>query len=127
MKKLRITVSGKVYDVSVEVLDEGSPSVRGPARPATPAVASASPVAASAPAPKPGASVAGAVTSPLAGKVVSIEVKAGDSVVDGATLLVLEAMKMNTHIPANRAGTVAEVLVKVGDAVEEGQALVSLS
>jgi biotin carboxyl carrier protein len=40
---------------------------------------------------------------------------------------VLEAMKMNTHIPANRAGTVAEVLVKVGDAVEEGQALVSLS
>ena len=82
------------------------------------APASARPAAAAAP--------AGAVPSPLAGKVVSIDVKVGQAVVEGAQLLTLEAMKMNTFVYAPKAGTVSAVHVNAGDAVEEGAALVTL-
>lgn len=127
IRKLRITVAGKVYEVEVEVLDDTGR--QGPANPAPPArVASASVSAPASPsssgAPAGGA---GAVPSPLAGKVVSISVKAGDSVAQGDTVIVLEAMKMNTLVTAPAAGTVSEILVKPGDAVEEGQALLTIN
>jgi biotin carboxyl carrier protein len=67
------------------------------------------------------------VPSPLAGKVVSIDVQPGQPVEAGAQLLTLEAMKMNTYVFAPAAGTVEEILVAAGDAVNEGQALVRLS
>ena len=70
---------------------------------------------------------AGSVPSPLAGKVVSISVNVGDSVKEGDTVIVLEAMKMNTLVTAPATGTVSAILVKPGDAVEEGQALVTIS
>ena len=98
MKKLRVTVDGKAYDVVVEILDEaGAPD---PIRPAhvEPAHVSAPPV--SAPAPS-GAAAPGDVPSPLAGKVVSIDVKPGQEVAAGAQLLTLEAMKWfwNQYLP----------------------------
>lgn len=131
MKKLKITVEGKTYDVSVEILDEGHSS---PSRPSAPAPVTASSVgSAPTPAPAPSAPAAaaasgpGLVPCPLAGKVVSVEVKAGQQVNAGDQLVVLEAMKMNTYVTAPAAGTVAEVLVKPGDAAEEGQALVRMS
>lgn len=129
MKKLRVTVDGKAYDVVVEILDEGG--TPGPDRPSShtahveSAHVSAPPVAA----PRMGRSAAapGAVPSPLAGKVVSIDVKPGQKVEAGAQLLTLEAMKMNTFVFAPAAGTVQEILVAPGDAVSEGQMLVELS
>ena len=131
MKKLRVTVDGKVFEVLVEILDDGTPRVAAPSAPATP-VASASvsaPVAPVASAPKsaPAAGGAGVVPSPLAGKVVSIDVKPGQQVAEGAQLLTLEAMKMNTFVYAPKAGTVASINVNPGDAVEEGAALLTLS
>lgn len=126
MKKLKITVEGKTYDVSVEIIDEGHPAPSGPT--------TAAPVAASSvgPAPAPAAPAAqaagpGLVPCPLAGKVVSVEVKVGQQVNAGDQLVVLEAMKMNTYVTAPAGGTVAEVLVTAGDAAEEGQALVRIS
>ena len=65
--------------------------------------------------------------SPLAGKVVAVDVKPGQAVAAGAQLLTLEAMKMNTFVYAPKAGTVATVHVNPGDAVEEGAALVTLA
>ena len=128
MKKLRVTVDGKAYDVLVEILDEGeTPApVRPPAHPAhvESAHVSAPPVAARA---AGGAAAPGGVPSPLAGKVVSIDVQPGQKVAAGAQLLTLEAMKMNTYVFAPAAGTVQEILVAAGDAVEEGQALVKMS
>lgn len=57
MKKLRITVDGKVFDVSVELLDQVSSTTSGPApaplQPRAPAPAASAPVAAPAPAPTP--------------------------------------------------------------------------
>jgi biotin carboxyl carrier protein len=129
MKKLRVTVDGKPYDVLVEIIDDGGDPA--PARPAVhPAhVASAhvSAPAVSAPAHHGLAAAAGDVPSPLAGKVVSIEVKIGQKVEANTQLLTLEAMKMNTYVFAPAAGTVGEILVAPGDAAEEGQVLVRLS
>lgn len=126
IKKLRVTVDGKAFEVAVEILDEPALGVA-----AAPAPVASAPISApiAAPAPKPAAPAAGggAVPSPLAGKVVSIDVKPGQAVAEGAQLLTLEAMKMNTFVYAPKAGTVATVHVNPGDAVEEGAALVTLS
>lgn len=128
LKKLRVTVDGRAFDVVVELLDEsGTLPVRPPVAsaalpvPPLPVAAPAAPAAG----PRPAAG-AGGVPSPLAGKVVSVDVKPGQSVAEGAQLLTLEAMKMNTFVYAPRAGTVTAVHVTAGQAVEEGVALVTL-
>jgi len=63
----------------------------------------------------------GAIRSPMPGRIVSAEVKSGDTVAQGQTLLVLEAMKMEHVLAAPFAGVV-EDLVSAGQ-VEEGQVL----
>ena len=127
MKKLRVTVDGKAYDVLVEILDEGG--APAPARPAgQPAhVESAHVSAPPVTAPAGGHTAPGDVPSPLSGKVVSIDVQPGQTIEVGAQLLTLEAMKMNTYVFAPAAGTVKEILVAPGDAVNEGQVLVKMS
>ena len=136
MKKLRITVDGKVFDVSVELLDQVSSTTAAPAPApvAAPAPAASALVAASAPAtapapapaPAPAAAGAGDVPSPLAGKVVSLDVAAGASVKAGDQILTLEAMKMNTIIYAPASGTLTAFCVNPGDTVQEGQALAKI-
>ncbi|MCH8182276.1 MAG: acetyl-CoA carboxylase biotin carboxyl carrier protein [Proteobacteria bacterium] len=77
------------------------------------------------------ASHPGAVTSPMVGTAyLSPEpdarpfVQAGDTVAEGQTLLIVEAMKMMNPIPAPRSGRVAQVLVSNGAPVEYGEVLV---
>ncbi len=129
MKKLRVTVDGKAYDVVVEELDGGTdpaPVVSSSAAaPASTASSAAPSPAAPIPDNKPSAAP-GDITSPLSGKVVTIECAVGSSFEAGATLIVLEAMKMNTFVTSQAAGVVKAILVKEGDSVEEGQPLVSL-
>lgn len=124
MKKLRVTVDGKSFDVTVEVLDSQDSA---PAPTPANVVRSAAVAAPTHTAPTPAAPApAGSVPSPLAGKVVSIDVKPGQTVTEGQQLLTLEAMKMNTFVYAPHAGKITEVHVNAGDAVEEGAALISL-
>ena len=68
--------------------------------------------------------VEGAVTAPMAGKIVSVLVKDGDSVNVGDVLCVLEAMKMENEITATKAGIVEEIKVSEGMPVNEGEVLV---
>ena len=62
--------------------------------------------------------------SEIAGYVWKIEVKPGDTVAEGDTLLILESMKMEIPVMATDAGTVYQILVAVKEEVREGQAVV---
>ncbi len=103
----------------------GGPVAAGPAQPA-----------ASAAGPAPGAPLdaetvpAGAVTSPMVGTVyLAAEpgapplVKVGDTVTEGQTLLIIEAMKVMNPLASPRAGTVTQILVSDGQPVEFGEPL----
>lgn len=65
------------------------------------------------------------VEAPMPGKVLSINVSAGDEVAEGDALLVLEAMKMENVIRAPRAGVLADIAPTAGQAVEKGALLVA--
>ena len=67
------------------------------------------------------------VPAPLPGKVVKVAVRSGDTVERGATLAVLEAMKMELNVEAPREGVIDEVLVSEGDQVTEGAVLVTFA
>ena len=69
-------------------------------------------------------SVAGAVKSPLPGVILSIDCKVGDTVKRGQKILILEAMKMENTINADRDGKIIEIKVNKGDSVLEGADLV---
>jgi len=121
MKRLRITVEGKTYEVTVELPNQTASSAPV-ASAGVSAPASSSPVSASA----LSAAGPGVVTSPLGGNVVGVHVTVGQEVKEGDLLVTLEAMKMNTYINATSAGKVAEVLAVVGTPAQEGQALVRI-
>ena len=66
------------------------------------------------------------VEAALAGNIFKVLVRPGDSVTAGQTIVVLEAMKMETEIAAHRDGTIVQVLVREGDAVAVGDVLLSI-
>lgn len=137
MRKFMINVNGKSYEVDVEEVKDGvsaAPAVQAAPRAAAPAAPKAAPKAAApapAPAPKaaPAAVPAGAstVTAPMPGTILSISVKAGDTVKKGQVLCILEAMKMENEIMAGAEGTIASVAVSQGDSVNTGQVLFALA
>ena len=135
-KKLRVTVDGRPYTVTVEDLTEQSGTQLYPEPGLTvsaveTAVAAPAPAAA-APAPAPAAPAApapgggGDETSPLSGIVVSIDVTEGQDVNAGDTVATLEAMKMKTVVVAKHSGTVTKIHVNAGDGVEAGQPLITI-
>lgn len=130
MQRLRITLHGKPYEVTVEFPDEGtSPAISSP-QPVVPAAAMAAP--APAPVQPPATATAPAavsgleVRSPLSGKLVSLDVKPGQKVEEGSCLATIEAMKMNTYVFAPRDGTVSSLVAVPGEAVDEHAVLLVL-
>nr|WP_277346087.1 acetyl/propionyl/methylcrotonyl-CoA carboxylase subunit alpha [Sneathiella chinensis] len=69
---------------------------------------------------------AGAVMSPMPGKIIQVSVTAGQSVLKGDPLLVMEAMKMEHSLTAPYDGVVADVFFETGDQVEEGVLLIRM-
>lgn len=118
------TLNGKKYEIEIERVDGYRPLDRG-AQAAAPAPIVAQ---AAAPAPVPAAAPAGgtSVDAPMPGKVLGVKVKVGDAVSAGQTVVVMEAMKMETEIVAPVAGTVTAVMVNGGDMVESGAPMVSI-
>ena len=124
MKSYTITVNGNVYDVTVEENGAGAAPAAAPVRAAAPAAASAP---AAAPAPAAGGAGSVKIEAGAAGKVFSIDKKAGDAVKRGDTILVLEVMKMETPVVAPEDGTVASIEVSAGQAVEAGALLATMN
>ena len=127
MKNYTITVNGNVYEVTVEEGFTGAASAPKAAAPAPKAAPAAAPKAAPA-APK-AAAPAGAqgsvvVTAPMPGKILAVKANAGQAVKKGDVIMVLEAMKMQNNIEAEKDGKVTAICVKPGQAVLEEDALV---
>lgn len=113
-----VTVNGVAYAVNVVAGADGQPHVQAAAP-----VASA---ASTAP-PPPAAAGGEPVTADLAGNILRLAVQPGTTVSEGQTILVLEAMKMETEIAAPRGGVVTSFAVAAGDAVQVGDTLALLA
>ena len=70
------------------------------------------------------ASDGGSITVPMQGTIVKVLVAVGDEVEAGATVVILEAMKMENAVVSSAAGTVTEVKVAAGDSVSAGDVVV---
>ncbi len=64
--------------------------------------------------------------APMPGQIVEVLCAVGDTVSEGQTLIVLEAMKMQQPVKADFDGVVAELAVSAGDQVSDGQVLVKV-
>ncbi|TFH21973.1 MAG: acetyl-CoA carboxylase biotin carboxyl carrier protein subunit, partial [Myxococcales bacterium] len=124
-----VFVDGEYFQVDVD-------PTGGPAIPTQPAAVQpvAPPAAAREPAAKPAplaaparagatANGAGSVVAPMPGMIIAYRVKAGDEVKAGDVLLILEAMKMENEISADRDGRIASLAHKDGDEVDKGELL----
>ncbi len=67
-----------------------------------------------------------AIRAPIAGKVVKVLVAVGDTVAIGAAVIVLEAMKMENELAAERGGTVSAIHRAAGQAVDTGDLLIEI-
>lgn len=128
MKKYKITVNGKSYDVTVEEMN----GVKSAPTPTVTNAPAAVPVAPIQPEPaQTAASVSGeasvTVKSPMPGTVMSFKVNVGQQVKRGDVLLLLEAMKMENEIVAPQDGTVIALRVSASAAVNTGDPLVDLA
>ena len=117
---VHVEVTGTHYTVETEKKMKAAPAPKPVVRPA--AKPAAAPAAA-APATKPAAGKSG-VKSPLPGVILDIKVKEGDEVKKGQTIIILEAMKMENSINADKDGKVTAINVSKGESVLEGTDLV---
>ncbi|MEQ1873763.1 MAG: acetyl-CoA carboxylase biotin carboxylase subunit [Ilumatobacteraceae bacterium] len=111
-----VEVNGKRFDVKLWVPEPHSFAAAGPAKATKKPSRAAS----------AGASVGGSgnVEVPMQGTIVKVLVAVGDAVDAGQAVVVLEAMKMENQIAAEKAGTVKEIRVKAGDTVGAGDVVV---
>ncbi len=126
---VNVVVNGNSHKVELEDMPMVAPAPVVRPRPvaaATPAVAAATPAAAaSAPAAAPVAAGDGKpLKTPLPGVVLEIYVNVGDTIKAGQKVLMLEAMKMENSIEADKDGVVKAIKVSKGDSVQEGDVLI---
>jgi biotin carboxyl carrier protein len=140
MKSFKYTINGNVYKVHInsvvediaEVEVNGTPFKVKMEKPTkkqvvtikraaqAPTTATGEPIVS-----RPAASTSqGAVRSPLPGVILEVKCKTGDMVKRGQTIIILEAMKMENSINADREGVIKEIKVNKGDSVLENAELV---
>ena len=113
----QVEVNGVPYKIEMEKsVKAAAPVVKPVAKPAAAPAAQTAPAA--------GGGKKSGVKSPLPGVILDVKVKVGDAVKRGQTVVVLEAMKMENNINADKDGTITAVNVKQGDSVLEGTDLV---
>lgn len=118
MKKYKINLNGKSYEVEVEELEIGAPAPSKKVQEAaTEKTVNNAPAS---------SGELEDITAPMPGNILDVKVKVGDKVKTGDTLVILEAMKLENEIVAPRDGVVAAINTSKGTAVVLGDALVSL-
>ena len=127
--KYKVTLNGRTYEVEVEagkamLLDEYEAIVPAAPAPAVAAAPVAAPVAAPAAAAAPTVVKGEAVSAPMPGTILKVNVTEGQAVKAGDVLCVLEAMKMENDIAAPKDGTVTQIIAAKGASVATGDALV---
>ncbi len=128
----KVTLNGKIYEVEVE---KGEAVIQAEYEAALPqaaptAVATAAPAAPQAPqasAPQAVAAGANSVTAPMPGTINAVKVTSGQQVKKGDVLFILEAMKMENEIYADKDGKVGQVFVQKGASVNTGAPLCDLN
>ncbi|MBV2245580.1 MAG: biotin/lipoyl-binding protein [Lentimicrobium sp.] len=143
MKKYKFTINGNVYEVNIQNLEDNIAEVevngtlysvtldktmqvsktprlvRSMSVPSTDSAPSTAKTAS-----PTGSKGAGTIKSPLPGVILDIYVKEGDTVTIGQKLIMLEAMKMENNISADKSGKVVSIKVNKNDAVMEGDVLI---
>ncbi len=115
-----VEVNGKRFEVKMWVPEAPAIAVGGPAKVARKAPRSSSGSGAA-------AVGSGNVEVPMQGTIVKVLVELGQTVEVGQAVVVLEAMKMENQIAADKAGTVKEIKVKAGDTVGAGDVVVVIA
>jgi len=113
-RETTVEVNGKRFDVSMWVPDAPVAAAGAPARKKKPRRASSG----------GGGGGSGSVEAPMQGTIVKVLVEEGQEIDAGTGVVVLEAMKMENQINADKAGTVKEIKVTAGDTVGGGDVLV---
>jgi acetyl-CoA/propionyl-CoA carboxylase biotin carboxyl carrier protein len=109
-KSTTVEVNGKRFDVKVWVPESGGVAPTARRAPRTAAATTSG--------------GGGNVTAPMQGTIVKVLAEVGKTVAAGDAMVVLEAMKMENQLQAEKAGTVKSVNVKAGDKVGAGDVLV---
>ena len=109
-----VEVNGKRFEVRAWVPESGSVSTSPRRAPRASGAAT-------------GGAATGDVVAPMQGTIVKVLVEVGQKVNAGDAVVVLEAMKMENQLQADKAGTVSAVKVKAGDKVGSGDVLVVIS
>ena len=127
----KVTLNGKIYEVEVEKGEAVIQSEYEAALPqSAPAVATVTqaPVQTAAPAQSAPAAAASAnaIVAPMPGTINAVKVTSGQQVKKGDVLVILEAMKMENEIYADKDGKVGQVFVQKGASVQTGTALVEI-
>jgi acetyl-CoA/propionyl-CoA carboxylase biotin carboxyl carrier protein len=123
-KDVDVEVNGKRFSVSMWVDDQ--PVVATAAGGGGGAARGARPKPAASSAASGGAAGAGHVTVPMQGTIVKVLVAVGDAVEIGQAVAVLEAMKMENQINAEKAGTIKEIKVTAGQSVGAGDVIIEI-
>lgn len=116
MKKYKIKLNDKVYEVEIEEVTGGAGEAATTSTQERPAKSN-----------KPAQSSGGlTIKAPMAGSILNIILKVGDTVKKDETILILEAMKMENEISSPVDGKILSIGVLKGDSVNAGDVLIQI-